>query len=175
MPRRKDDAPALQFRAKMEIRDLNPYVLVSAENAALLKPSWRRPMPVRVQINGEPDPPWRINMMPVGNGSFYLYLHGDVRKASGTKIGDVINVEISFDHEYRGGPADPMPSWFEDALRLNPAAQLGWDSLPPSRQKEIVRYLARLKSQEAQQRNTKQALHVLAGGKARFMARDWNG
>jgi hypothetical protein len=23
-------------------------------------------------------------MMPVGDGSFYLYLHGDIRKASGT-------------------------------------------------------------------------------------------
>jgi hypothetical protein len=158
----------------MEIRGLNPYVLVSAQKAALLKPNWRRPMPVRVQINGEPDPPWRINMMPVGDGSFYLYLHGDVRELSGTKAGDVVNVEISFDHEYRGGPADPMPSWFEDALRLNRAAQLGWERLPPSRQKEIVRYLVRLKSLEAQQRNTKQALHVLAGGKARFMARDWN-
>ena len=175
MPRRKDDAPALQFRAKMEIRSLNPYVLVSAEKAVLLKPNWRRPLPVRVRINSQPNPAWRINMMPVGDGSFYLYLHGDVRKVSATKVGDVVNVEISFDHEYRSGPADPMPAWFADALRLNPAAQLGWDRPPPSRQKEIIRYLVRLKSEEAQQRNTKQALHVLAGGKARFMARDWNG
>jgi hypothetical protein len=37
-----------------------------------------------------------------------------------------------------------------------------------------VRYLVRLKSPEAQQRNVTKALHVLAGGKARFMARAWS-
>jgi uncharacterized protein YdeI (YjbR/CyaY-like superfamily) len=67
-----------------------------------------------------------------------------------------------------------MPPWFGNELRQNPAAQRGWDSLPPSRQKEILRYLVRLKSSQAQQRNIQRALHVLAGGKARFMARSWN-
>jgi hypothetical protein len=56
--------------------------------------------------------------MPVGNGHFFLYLHGQVRKASGTSAG--------------------------------------------------------LKSAAAQERNVRKALHVLAGGKARFMAREWN-
>ena len=165
---------AIRFKAKIEIRGINPYVAVSAEQAALLKPSWRRPMPVRIQINGQPNPPWRITLMPAGDGSFYLYLHGDVRKASGTKVGDLIEVEIDFDREYRGGPASPMPSWFADALRLNPTAKRGWDRLPPSGQKEIVRYLVSLKSREAQERNVERALHVLGGGKARFMAKEWN-
>jgi hypothetical protein len=44
--------------------------------------------------------------------------------------------------------------------------QKGWKELPPSRQKEIVRYVVRLKSPEAQQRYVRKALHVLAGGKA---------
>jgi hypothetical protein len=149
-------------------------VLVSADRAAQLVAKWRKPMPVRVRVNGQPNPPWRINMMPVGDGSFYLYLHGDVRAASQTKVGDKVDMEIAFDSDYRGGPADPMPSWFAEAIQSNPAAQRGWESLPPSRQKEVVRYLVRLKSPEAQQRNTERAMHVLAGGKARFMARDWN-
>jgi hypothetical protein len=131
-------------------------------------------MPVRIQVNGKPDIPWRINLMPVGDGSFFLYLHGQVREASGTSVGDIVNLTIEFDDDYKGGPVDPMPTWFGDELRRNPAAHRGWDSLSPSRQKEILRYLARLKSSQAQQRNVQRALHVLAGGKARFMARSWN-
>jgi uncharacterized protein YdeI (YjbR/CyaY-like superfamily) len=113
-------------------------------------------------------------MMPVGDGSFFLYLHEQVRKASRTKVGDVVSVTIALDEEYKGGPADPVPRWFSRALGQNVAAKEGWKSLPPSRQKEIVRYLVRLKSPEAQQRNVRKALHVLAGGKARFMARAWS-
>lgn len=131
-------------------------------------------MPVRIQVNGKPDVPWRINLMPAGDGSFFLYLHAHVRKDSGTIVGDLVSVTVEFDRDYRGGPAEPIPSWFGDALQRTPAARRGWDGLPPSRQKEIVRYFGRLKSLEARQRNLQRALHVLAGGKARFMARAWN-
>ncbi len=55
--------------------------------------------------------------MPVGDGSFYLYLHGDVRKASDTVVGDRVPVEIDFDPSYRNGPQHPMPAWFRQALR----------------------------------------------------------
>ncbi len=69
----------------MKIRGINPYVLVSAVRARKIKPQWRRPLPVLVRINGHPKKtPWRINMMPVGDGSFYLYLHESVRHASET-------------------------------------------------------------------------------------------
>jgi hypothetical protein len=66
----------LRFRAQIEINKINPYVLVDARRAARLQKSWRKPMPVCIQVNGKPDQPWRINMMPIGDGSFYLYLHG---------------------------------------------------------------------------------------------------
>jgi hypothetical protein len=164
----------LRFRSRIEINNINPYVLVDANRATRLKKNWRRPMPVRIQVNGKPDTPWRINLMPVGDGTFYLYLHGLVRKAAGADVGDVVSLAIQFDDEYRGGPAHPMPSWFGDELDRNPAAKQGWDDLTPSRQKEILRYFAGLRSPQAQQRNVQRALHVLAGGKARFMARSWN-
>jgi hypothetical protein len=165
--------PKLRFRAPIEIRGINPYVLVSAKRAAKLQADWRKPMPVCIQIDGKPDLPWRINMMPAGDGSFFLYLHAQVRKESGTAVGNVVSVTIEFDRLYEGGPSDPMPSWFRKELRRNPKARQGLERLPPSRQKEIIRYLVRLKSAQAQQRNVQRALHVLAGGKARFMGRAW--
>jgi hypothetical protein len=163
----------LRFRSLIEINKINPYVLVSAARAARLKPGWRRPMPVRIRVNGKPQVPWRINLMPIGDGSFYLYLHGNVRKASGTRVGDVVSVEIAFDAEYRGGP-QPMPAWFGAALERNRRANKAWQALTPSRQKEIVRYLSSLKSRGAQERNTRRAVLVLTGGKERFMGRPWN-
>lgn len=165
----------LRIRAAIELNGINPSVLVRSAQATRLKAGWRKPMPVKIRINGEPADGWRINMMPAGDGGFFLYLHERVRTASGTKVGDVVSVTIEFDAAYRGGPADPMPRWFSTELRRDPAAQKGWKALPPSRQKEIVRYLVRLKSPEAQQRNVSKALHVLGGGKARFMARVWSG
>jgi Bacteriocin-protection, YdeI or OmpD-Associated/Domain of unknown function (DUF1905) len=125
-------------------------------------------------VNGTPDTPWRVNLMPVGDGSFYLYLHGEVRKASSTKVGDTVILQVQFDHEYRGGPVHSMPPELGEALDRNPRAKQAWTALIPSRQKEILRYFSRLKSPEAKARNVQQVVHVLSGGKARFMARSWN-
>jgi len=106
---------ALRFTSVIKIREPNPYILITASQAKSLKPGWRKPLPVLVRINGEPAEPWRINMMPVGDGSFYLYLHSDVRRASGTKVGDRIQVEVGFDAGYRNGPQHPVSSWFKAA------------------------------------------------------------
>jgi hypothetical protein len=165
---------SLRFHSVIEINNINPYVLVGARRAARLHAGWRKPLPVRVRVNGKPEKPWRINMMPIGDGSFYLYLHGDVRKASGTQVGDAVTVELEFDDEYRSGPAHPMPLWFSEALDRNQSARRAWSELIPSRQKEILRYFSALKSPEAQARNLRRAMQALSGGKGRFMARSWN-
>lgn len=132
-------------------------------------------MPVLVQVNGKPEPPWRINMMPVGDGSFRLYLHATVRTASQTKVGDRANFAVSFDAAYKTGPAHPMPPWFSVALAADAMAKSNWKKLSPSRRKEILRYFFGLKSPEARARNLVRALHVLSGGTGRFMARSWSG
>jgi hypothetical protein len=167
-------ASKIRLRAQIELNRINPYVLVRAAQAVRLKPAWRKPMPVKIRVNGEPATGWRINMMPVGDGGFFLYLHAHVREASGTKVGDIVTLTVEFDEAYRSGPVGRMPRGLSAELKRNPAARKGWKALPPSRQKEVLRYLARLKSPEAQQRNVRKAVHVLAGGTARFMARAWS-
>ena len=164
---------SLHFSSKILIYNGNPYVHMSSARARKLQAGWRKPMPVLVQINKKPDIPWRINMMPIGDGSFYLYLHGDVRKASKTKVGDRVTVDVSFDSKYRSGPMHPMPTWFGKALDKNKMAKKNWDALIPSRQKEILRYFSWLKSQDAIDRNLKRAMGVLSGKPGRFMARLW--
>lgn len=157
----------------MRIYKANPYILISAHRAKTLKPGWRKPMPVLVQINGKPLVPWRINMMPIGDGSFYLYLHGEVRRASKTKVGNRVEVCVQFDGKYKNGPMHPMTKELRNVLAKNPGAKKSWDALIPSRKKEILRYFYGLKSDEARARNIKKVLHVLSGQPGRFMARSW--
>ena len=167
--------PIHRFRGRMKIFNGNPYVYVSAARARLIKPDWRKALPVLVRINGHPKTkPWRINLMPIGTGAFYLYLHGDVRRASNTKVGDRVRVDIRFDTAYRNGPMHPMPSWFRIPLSKNRKARAAWRALIPSRKKEILRYLSWLKSPEARARNVARALHVLSGKPGRYMARSWD-
>lgn len=165
----------LRFPAVIRIRGVNPYVRVGKYRAALVQKDWRRPLPVLVRVNGEPArKPWRINMMPAGDGSFYLYLHNSVREASATRVGDRVNVELEFDGAYRNGPQHRMPRLFSAALGANPQAKANWNRLTPSRRKEILRYFASLKSDEARQRNLARAIAVLSGAPARFMGRSWS-
>lgn len=174
-PEGRMKASSLFFPAVVKIRGINPYVDVSARRAGQLRPNWRKPMPVLVRINGKPArKPWRINMMPAGNGGFYLYLHNSVREASGTRVGDRVTVELDFDHAYRNGPLHSMPRWFSAALRADAEAKLNWSRLAPSRKKEMLRYFAGLKSEAARQRNLARAMRVLSGMPGRFMARDWS-
>jgi hypothetical protein len=163
----------LCFTSKIQIRGVNPYILVSRSRANSLKANWRKPLPVLVRINNKPQTPWRINMMPTGNGRFYLYLHATIRKSSTTKVGDRVKVELQFDTTYRTGPQHPMPQKFRAALTKSPKAKAAWNALAPSRKKELLRYFANLKSPEAQQRNLARAMHVLSGNPAQFMGRAW--
>ena len=155
---------AVRFTARMEIRGINPFVLVSAARAKRIKAGWRKPLPVLVRVNGEPAAkPWRINMMPVGNGDFYLYLAGVVRSASRAKVGDTVRVDVEFDGAYRGGPLTPMPRALKAALAGDAAAQRAWDALTPSRKKEAIRYLVALKSPETLNRNVAKFVAQLGG------------
>jgi len=112
-------------------------------------------------------------MMPVGDGSFYLYLHGDIRRASSTAVGDRVRVEIDFDASYRSGPQHSVPRWFKLALSGNARAMENWAALIPSRKKEMLRYFSHLDSQDARARNLAKALRVLSGETGRFMGRAW--
>jgi len=168
-----EDSMKTVFAAVIRIRGINPYVLVSAARARTIKSGWRKPMPVLVRVNGKPDRQWRINMMPVGNGAFYLYLHGDIRRASQASVGGRVRIEINFDASYRNGPQHSMPIWFRTGLMANARAKKNWMALTPSRKKEVLRYISRLKSSAARNRNLTRALHVLEGAAGRFMARTW--
>ena len=115
---------ALRFAGVIRIFDSNPYIWVSATRASALRANWRKPMPALVRVDGHPRlKPWRVNLIPMRNGDFYLYLHGDVRLASDAAVGDRVAIELRFDSAYRNGPLQPMPPWFRRALGKNQRAE----------------------------------------------------
>ena len=130
-------------------------------------------MPVLVTINDETSPPWRTNMMPEGDGSFVLYLHGQMRRRATVDVGDRVTVALDFDDNYRNGPLHPVPEWFRVELAANPTALEKWAALTPSRQKEILRYFAALKSDVARERNAIRVISALTAANERFLGRDW--
>lgn len=164
---------AITFKAIVKIRGINPFVAVNAPQAAMLKPGWRKPLPVVFRLNDQQESATQTNMMPAGGGGYYLYLNGDVRKAADVEVGDRVQVTVEFNAAYRTGPQHPMPSWFRQALAAHPQAKKNWDALIPSRKKEVLRYFAQLKSSEARARNLARVLDVLSGIRGRFMARLW--
>jgi hypothetical protein len=167
----------MKQRVKMTSRILivgvNPYVEVSAERVTMLRPGWRRPLPVLVRLNEAPTTPWRTNLTPVGDGSFRLYLHSAMRRAANVDVGDDVRIGLDVDDDYYRDPAHPMPGWFQAALDADSVVGDNWLKLSPSQRKEVVRYLGALKSEQAQERNLKRALSVLRGEPGRFVGRDW--
>ena len=84
------------------------------------------------------------------------------------RIGEIIDLTINFDPESR---AIPIPQKFDAALNNCPEAQFVFDNLPASRKQEIVRYLAKLKSEEILEKNIDRAIQFLLG-KERFVGRE---
>jgi uncharacterized protein YdeI (YjbR/CyaY-like superfamily) len=101
-------------------------------------------------------------------GEWRLYLNMPMRKAAGKDVGDIINIKIDFDAEER---ITPMHKKFETALNKNKKAKANFEKLSPSRQKEILRYLNNLKTEESLKRNIERAINFLIG-KEKFVGRD---
>jgi hypothetical protein len=104
----------------------------------------------------------------------YLYQDGNVRAVSGTQVGYSVEMFPAFDADYRGGPQHDVLPELATRLADDKEAQTRWEAVSPSLQKEVLRYLANLKSQEARSRNIERAMRALGGAKERFMAWDWN-
>lgn len=173
MTTEKAATTAITVEAVVEQQGQNPLVRIDAATARHIRGEWRRAMPVLVRVNGESTTAWHTNMMPAGDGSYLLYLHHEMRKAASVSVGDVVIIDVIFDAAYRNGPLHALPSWFEGPLATSPTASVNWQRLSPSRQKEVLRYFAGLKSDEAKDRNLERVMRVLEGANERFMGRDW--
>jgi hypothetical protein len=157
----------LCFNATIEIVGINPYVPLPDEvlgEIFIQSQKDKGPIPVKGFINGDP---FLQNLMKL-KGVWRLYINTSMLKNSPKRIGEAIEVKIEFDPVERIIEQHPK---LAAALERDKKAKAIFDSLTPSRQKEIVRYISRLRSEESVDRNIAKAINFLLG-KERFIGRD---
>lgn len=157
----------IPFDAKIEIIGVNPFVFVPD---AILQIIFQQAgknkgfIPIKGTINKHPYKQTLVRY----SGEWRLYINTIMLKNSPKRIGEIVTLTITFDPESR---AIEMPDDFAKALETNPEANSVFEQLSASRKNEIVRYLARLKTQETLDRNIIRAINFLLG-KERFVGRE---
>ncbi|MFN8415625.1 MAG: YdeI/OmpD-associated family protein [Cytophagaceae bacterium] len=156
-----------QFCAILEIIGANPFVFVPEdilEKIFLDAKKNKGHIPICGTINGKKY----IQTLVRYSGEWRLYINTTMLPNSPKKIGEEIEVTIAFDPIDR--TIEPHPNWLK-ALKENKEAKVVFYQLAPSKQKEIVRYIANLKSEESINKNIEKAIGFLLG-KNRFVGRD---
>jgi hypothetical protein len=149
------------FSATIKIIGINPYVFIPEyvlEELFIRAGKSKGAIPVKGKLNGKPF----IQTLVKYSGAWRLYLNTPMRKAAGIDVGDVAHVEIDFDSKPR---VIHIHTKLATAFRRNKKAKQVFDSLSPSRQKEIVRYINHLKTDESIERNIKKIIQHLTGKK----------
>jgi uncharacterized protein YdeI (YjbR/CyaY-like superfamily) len=149
------------FSAKIHIIGINPYVLLpsSVLKYIFLKAGKDRgAIPVQLKIS---DKDFIQNLVKY-SGKWRLYLNTPMRKAAKKDVGDIIDIQIDFDPNPRTTPIHPK---LKKALEENPNARKAFKQLSPSRQKEILRYINFLKSEDSVDKNVQKATSHLSGNK----------
>lgn len=156
-----------KFDALLEIIGINPFVFVPAEilERIFISSGKRKGfIPVLGTVNGKPYKQTLVRY----SGEWRLYINTTMLKNSPKRIGERIEISIDYDPESR---EVAPPERFLLALTQNPAANIVFEKLTPSRKLEIVRYLAHLKSEESLDKNIEKAVKFLLG-QGRFVGRD---
>lgn len=155
------------FSAKIQIIGVNPYVLLPNK---VLEDIFEKAGKNKgaIQVKGTLNKKPFIQNLVKYSGKWRLYLNGPMREAAGIDVGDTAHVKIDFDPKPRIIPMHPKLKF---ALEKNKEAKAVFGKLAPSRQKEIIRYISFLKSEEAVDKNIKRAISFLIG-KERFVGRD---
>lgn len=155
------------IKSKIEIIGINPYVLLPEkvlESIFIQAAKDKGPIPIKGTINGKPY----LQTLVKFDGAWRLYINAKMLKNSPKRIGEIIEITVAYDSDERAIEQHPK---LVRALIENPEAKAVFDGLRPSLQKEIVRYIANLKSEKSIDRNITKAIAFLLG-KERFIGRD---
>jgi hypothetical protein len=145
------------FSAKIAKIGINPYVSLPEkvlESIFEQAGKTKGPIPVRGTINGKPFTQTLVKYQ----GAWRLYINGMMREAAGVDVANEANIKIEFDPAPRAEPIHPK---LEAALTKERTAKRAFENLIPSRQKEILRYLNSMKTEESLDRNIERVIKQL--------------
>ena len=147
------------FKANLNSIGINPFVFVPEVILSEIFKAAERdksPIPVQGEVNGKPFTQTLVKY----KGAWRLYINTEMLKDSPQRIGEEIEICIGFDAKDRS--IAPHPKLVK-ALNENLDAKEVFDGLSPSRQKEIVKYISFLKTEESIDKNVKRAIGFLRG------------
>ena len=151
------------FSARILKIGINPYVGVpEGVLSALFRQAdkTKGPIQVRGTINGK-----RFKQTLVKyQGAWRLYINGEMRRAAEIAVSDEAHIKIEYDPLPR---IELIPPKFVAALSKSKTAKVAFESLRPSRQKEILRYLNSMKTESSLERNIEKVVQHLLGEKPR--------
>jgi hypothetical protein len=150
-----------KFSSKIFKLGINPVVDVPLRALEIIftqAGKSKGPIPVRGFLNGAEF----LQTLVKYKGAWRLYINGRMLKASGLSVGDRAMIEIEFDVRPR---LTPVPDELEAALQKDRQAREAFDDLPPSRQKEIMKYIGSLKTEDAISKNVRRIIAHLRGEK----------
>ena len=113
-------------------------------------------IPVKGKINNHS---FEQTLCPVKNAEYRLYVNGPMLKGGDTKVGDVAKFTIEQTAATKKA-APRMPKEFRISLKEAGLFQ-AFKKLIPSRQKDILKYLNYLKTDEALMRNIDKVINEL--------------
>jgi len=149
------------FSARILKIGINPYVGLPEDVLNVLfkqADKTKGPIQVRGTVNGK-----RFKQTLVKyQGAWRLYINGEMRRAAAIDVGDEAHIKIEYDPVLR---IESTPPKFVAALSESKTAKAAFESLTPSRQKEILRYLNSMKNESSLERNIEKVIQHLLGEK----------
>lgn len=149
----------MSFSAKIKKKGINPYVVVPKQESERFKK--RGYIPVKGRVN---NTPFQSTLVPVGEGKYWLYINGEMRKVSGVGVGDNVRISISLASPRKV----PVPNALRKALNKRAKAKIAWERLTPSHRREVLRYINYLKTPQALDRNIRKIINLLKKGARRL-------
>jgi hypothetical protein len=146
----------LKFKAKLYKVGINPCVKVPLPITDRLT-AQKGFIYIKGKIEGHP---FKQTLVPIKHAPYRLYVNGPMMKGSKVRLAQVVSFEIEQDSPKSRNV--PMPKFFREELNRNEVMDR-FKKLSPSRQKEILKYLRFLKTEESVKRNVYKVVNGLKG------------
>lgn len=148
------------FKAPLDIIGINPFVFVPETILHDLFRILHREkgnIAIKVSVNRSKYHPQTLLRY---KGDWRLYINTSMLKDSPKRLGEELMIKIKLDFSERKVNMHPK---LQSALDENREAKAVFDSISPTLRKEIVRYIANLKTENSIVRNTDRAIAFLLG------------
>lgn len=116
----------------------------------------------RLRVRGEiVDIPVAGAWMPTGDGRHYFIVSPAVRKGTGARLGDMLDMRFVIDDQERVD----VPAALEDALAAKPELRAVWQALSPGKRRGLAHQVAQAKSSATVERRVREVLDALASSR----------